>query len=162
MRSALARQPGVITGLILLACWLGWTASSFAALGTRPAGDAAAVAQLLSTLQSSGVARSAGRPLALHFPDTDCTCADARPLWERTTQAMRSAGGDAIQAPATVSNPGGYELLVLDGDGQPVYAGPLSLPPLLCGQTTFALADWLPDLLSADTPPLFLPPRCSC
>lgn len=162
MRSPLARRPGVLTGLILLACWLGWTATSFAALGTRPVGDAAAVAQLLAQLEGNGLLLPKGQPLAVLLPSPGCACRDSTATWQQTVQTIQTHGGRAITAPATVVDSHGYELLVLDHSGQPIYAGPLSLPALYCGQGRDALDDWLPDLLSAHTPPLLLPPRCSC
>lgn len=162
MRAPLTRRPGVLTGLILLACWLGWTATSFAALGTRPVGDTAAVAQLLARLEGSGLPLPAGQPLALRLPSSGCACLDGDATWQQTVLAIEAQGGRAITLPAAFVDGHGYALLVLDHRGQPVYAGPLAMPALYCGQGRAALADWLPDLLSAHTPPLILPPRCSC
>lgn len=141
---------------------MGWTATSFAALGARPPGDAAAVAQLVTELENSGLPLPAGKPLAVLFPVADCACPDARGAWQRTAQTVRKAGGSAIEASDAVSNSGNYQLLVLAANREPIYAGPLSPPAWLCGRTAETLSDLLPALLSATAPPLLLSPQCSC
>ncbi len=162
MRSPFVHRTGAVTGLILLACWLGWTITSFAALASRPMADTSVViAQLLAQLEGRGLLQPAGQPLAVHFPGVACACTDSA-TWPQTVQALRAHGGRAIEAPASVASAAGHELLVLARDGRPVYAGPLALPALYCGQGRAALDDWLPDLLSGAAPALILPPGCSC
>ena len=153
-----ALRPGVITGLILLACWLGWTTTSVAALGHRPAGDEAALTALVDGLRAQGQLPATTVPLAIRLNTPGCTCAQSEQAWQQASAALQAQGGIAI----ALNTPDPHELLVLGADGRPLYAGPLQPSALACGRSDAALASWLPALLTEHSPPLILPPRCSC
>lgn len=155
-------RPAIHAGLLLLACWLGWTATSFAALGRRPVADEATVAALLDALAAHGRLPPSGTATALRLPVPTCDCPLAESAWQDTRTAMQRLGGAAGSVPALAVDGGGHELLVLAANGQPVYAGPLLPPAATCGGTNGITADWLAPLLAGDVPPLFLPSRCSC
>lgn len=162
MSSLSVRRPGVITGLILLACWLGWLATRLAALGQRPVGDEAAVRALLETLRVRGQLPASGIPTAIHLDATACNCAArSSRSWNDIANAMHALDGNSAQVPAAAPT-GGYELLLFAADGSVRYAGPLASSSLVCGRSDPSLASWLPELLSARGPALILPPRCSC
>ncbi|MEG1679801.1 MAG: hypothetical protein RR326_06880 [Stenotrophomonas sp.] len=153
-----ALRPGVITGLILLACWLGWTTTSVAALAHRPGGDEATVAALVDGLRAQGLLPSARMPLAIRLNPPNCACEKSEQAWQQISRALQAQGGRAIALDVPAAN----ELLLLAADGRPLYAGPLQPSALACGRSDAALARWLPALLAEHNPPLFLPPRCSC
>lgn len=75
---------------------------------------------------------------------------------------MRARGGDAIRMQATLANPAGFTLLLLDASGQLRYAGPLRVPSAVCGRQDGDLSAWLPALLDAPRDPPVLPPTCAC
>lgn len=153
-----ALRPGVITGLILLACWLGWTTASVAALGHRPAGDEAALTTLVDGLRAQGQLPAIGAPLAIRLNPPDCACEQNEQAWQQLSAALQSQGAHAI----ALNTSAAYELLVLAADGRPLYAGPLQPSALACGRSDAALTRWLPVVLAEHGPPLILPPRCSC
>ncbi|WP_296250227.1 hypothetical protein [uncultured Stenotrophomonas sp.] len=153
-----ALRPGVITGLILLACWLGWTTRSVAALAHRPGDDEAAVAALVDGLRAQGQLPAIAAPLAIRLTGPACNCMQDEQAWQQLSTALQAQGAHTIALGAT----GAYELLVLAADGHPLYAGPLQPSALACGRGNSTLASWLPALLAERNPPLFLPPRCSC
>ena len=153
-----ALRPGVITGLILLACWLGWTTTSVAALGHRPSGDEAAVTALVDGLRAQGRLPATGAPLAIRLSTPGCACEQREQDWQQLSTALQAQGARAISLSTTAA----HELLVLAADGRPLYAGPLRPSALACGRSDTAPASWLPALLSEHSPPLILPPRCSC
>ncbi len=153
-----ALRPGVITGLILLACWLGWTTTSVAALGHRPAGDEAALTALVDGLRAQGQLPATAAPLAIRLNTPSCACEQSEQAWQQLSTALQAQGAHAI----SLNTAAAHELLVLAADGRPLYAGPLQPSALDCGRSDAALASWLPALLAEHNPPLFLPPRCSC
>lgn len=153
-----ALRPGVITGLILLACWLGWTTISVAALGHRPGGDETALTALVDKLRAQGQLPATTAPLAIRLKTPDCACEQGDQAWQQVGTALQAQGGLAV----AVNTAAAHELLVLAADGRPLYAGPLRPSALACGRSNAAPASWLPALLAERTPPLFLPPRCSC
>lgn len=166
MSSLSALRPGVLTGLILLTCWLGWVTTSFAALGRRPAGDEAAVTALLEDLRAHGQLPDDGAATALLLRDPACRCDDdPAQAWAAVSTALHAHGGHAITAttPAALAAAAGAPTLVLlAADGSLRYAGPLAPPALTCGRAAVPLATALPGLLSGRGPPLILPSRCSC
>lgn len=151
-------RPAGLIGLLLLACWLGWTTTSVAAIGQRPAGDEAAVLALLDGLRARGELPATGAPLAIRLDNRDCNCSGADGAWQQVTASVRGQAGHSL----VLQQRDGPELLLLGADGSPLYAGPLSPSALACGRSEGALASWLPTLLSGRSPPLFLPSRCSC
>ncbi|MGH8053653.1 MAG: hypothetical protein ACREP4_07020 [Stenotrophomonas sp.] len=153
-------RPGVITGLLLLACWLGWVTTSLAALGQRPAGDAATVTAMLEELRVRGQLPATGKPAAIRLNALDCNCETPAQAWADIADAMRDADGQVLDT--TLTNTAGHELLVLAADGSARYAGPMSPTALSCGRSDNLLVNGLPELLAVHSPPLFLPPRCSC
>ena len=153
-----ALRPGVITGLILLACWLGWTTTRVAALGHRPAGDEAALTALVDGLRAQGQLPAIGAPLAIRLNPPDCICEQNEQAWQQLSAALQSQGAHAISLNTAAS----HELLVLAADGRPLYAGPLQPSALACGRSDAAPGSWLAALLAERIQPLFLPPRCSC
>lgn len=153
-----ALRPGVITGLILLACWLGWTTTSVAALGHRPGGDEAAVTALVDGLRAQGQLPATAAPLAIRLNTPGCDCVQDEQAWQQLNTALQAHGARTL----TLTTTAAYELLVLATDGHPLYAGPLRPSALACGRSDAALASWLPALLTERSPPLFLPSRCSC
>ncbi|WP_269789612.1 hypothetical protein [Stenotrophomonas sp. Iso1] len=158
-----ALRPGVITGLILLACWLGWITTCFASLGQRPMGDETAVLALRDALDARNQLPSRnGAPIAIRLRSAGCDCDSSTRSWQSTAQAMRANGGRIAELSLGASDSTDYELLVLAADGRPLYAGPLAPQRMACAQSSNALANELPELLSERSPPLFLSPRCSC
>lgn len=157
-----ALRPGVVTGLILLACWLGWITASFAALGQRPMGDEAAVMALRDALAARNQLPGDSAPVAIRLRNDGCDCADTALAWQRMVEAMRAKSVRIVELSLSAFESADYELLLLSADGRPLYAGPLAPPSLSCGLRSNVLADGLPELLSEQSPPLFLSPRCSC
>ena len=153
-----ALRPGVFTGLILLACWLGWTTSSIAALAHRPGGDEAAAAALVDGLRAQGLLPATGAPLAIRLSTPGCACEQSEQDWQQLSAALQTHGAHAI----ALNTAAAHALLVLAADGRPLYAGPLQPSALACGRRDATIASWLPALLAEHNPPLFLPPRCSC
>jgi hypothetical protein len=152
-----------IVGLMLLACWLGWTAVALAAMAAPDAGDSAAAHQLLGLIKPQLPAIPAATPQLIRLlPATPCSCAGDEAAWTAATQATFAAGGRV----AVVSVPPGYsetaEILLLGSDGEPRYGGPLRPPIAVCGSSPNGLATWLPELLADVVPAVFLPPDCSC
>ena len=148
----------LLTGLVILASWLGWVVAGFHALGIRPAVDPAAVAQLRQRLALAAGQRQPVAVLLQH-----CSCASGprnNPAWQQLETTMTALGGRAVALPGGADT--AIELLVLDDDGNPVYAGPLQPSLMTCGQSNADVGQWLPGLLDASQPPLYLPSPCPC
>lgn len=146
-----------VAGLLLLACWLGWTVPALVAVGAPPPGDAAQVEELLMRLGPQRAGLAAGQPWLLQLRDPQCRCAGNADDPALIAAAGPTAGQRVLELPGSA----GTELIVLDSSGRPVYAGPLAPPPRSCGGRG-TLADALPALLDGRLPPLFLPSRCRC
>ncbi len=156
-----ARHPNpthVLSGAAMLACWLGWTLAAMAALDTRPRADATEVATLLRRLRPELAAWPPQHPLLLRLRDPACRCAEGNDDWNALLRALAGQGGSHRSVSIRDA---GFEVLLLDAAGTPVYAGPLAPPAQLCGGRG-DLAGVLPLLLDGRLPPLFLPPDCLC
>lgn len=164
MSPAPSPRPGLLAGLVLLACWLGWITATFAAIGARPEGDATILAATLLAVADDIPVALDGMPMAIRLTNEKCDCAQLEQQWQRVGASMTPFGGRTLSLPApdVDADVDAPELLVLAADGSAVYAGPMSPPPAVCGSSADALAQWLPVLLSATDAPLHLPSRCSC
>lgn len=149
----------LLAGLVILASWLGWVMAGFHALGIRPTADPAAVAQLRERLRLALPAGSR-QPVAVLLQHCPCAADTDSPAWRRLQAVMPTLGGLAVTLPGGADT--AIELLVLDGDGNPVYAGPLQPSLMACGQSNADVSQWLPGLLDASQPPLHLPSPCPC
>jgi hypothetical protein len=144
-------HPAAAVGLVLLALWLGWVGSAFAALWTPQRANPAHIATLVQRVRKAHPGLLPGR-----------LCAGAQTAWQQVQAVLAGHGGTALAVPEGQLDAAGIEMLVLDRSGQPVYAGPLQ--PLLpsCGRGITLPEAWLPGLIDGAQPPLFLSPVCSC
>ena len=149
----------LLAGLVVLASWLGWVVAGLHALGIRPSVDPATVTQLRERLRLA-LPAAGGQPVAVLLAHCPCTASTRAPAWQQLQSAMTALGGLAVSLPAGADT--AIELLVLDGDGSPVYAGPLQPSLMACGQSNADVGQWLPGLLDASQPPLHLPSPCPC
>lgn len=153
MLSAAVRPPIPVVCLLLVALWLGWTGIVLVRLHRLPAGDPAELANALSRLTPQDLAE--GRPLAVLLASS-CPCQEDRNTWSAIGQVIAGHGGRLLEKPVPTGTATGIELLVLDARGQPVYSGPLSPPPGVCGSNSADPGTWLPLLLDGRQPPLHL------
>ncbi|MGN0858455.1 MAG: hypothetical protein ACI4NW_04625 [Stenotrophomonas sp.] len=149
----------LLAGLVVLASWLGWVVAGLHALGIHPAVDLAALAQLRERLRLALPAGSR-QPLAVLLQHCPCATGTDSPAWQQLQSAMKTLGGLAVTLPGGADT--AIELLVLDGDGNPVHAGPLQPSLMACGQSNADVSRSLPGLLDASQPPLHLPSPCPC
>ncbi len=147
-------------GLVLVALWLGWLVAVLPALGTRAPADPGQVATTVEQLLTLYPELPRGRPLAILLSGCSCPSDADSPAWQRMRQGLEDLDGYAL--PLTTAVPANFQMLVLDAEGQPVYAGPLQPPLSVCGRIDARVSQWLPALLDGQQPPLHLPSPCSC
>jgi hypothetical protein len=145
--------------MMLLALWLGWICAGFSASGKRPVLEAVQLAEVRQALHQAYPALP-DAPVAILLPRCACGDTTASVPWQQLEQAMQLHGGRALALPSIRHVP--FELMLLDRRGQLVYAGPLQPSLALCGQLQANPGQWLPGLLDASQPPLYLPPSCPC
>ena len=161
MSMPLPPRTALWAGSLLLACWLGWTLLTFAALGTPARAQAAEVSRAVHTLVQQ-LPAAAGQVRAIALPDPSCPCRFDPSAWQALRAAVQAAGGVAQHAPSPSLAAVLGQVVILNAANEPLYSGPLHPPAALCGAAPNALALWLPALLSGDAPPAFLSPDCTC
>lgn len=162
MALASSPRPRLLTGLVLLGCWLGWITATFAAIGTRAEGDGEVLRATLRTFADAVPSELSGAPLAIRLTAAQCACPAADQQWQRIQAQLASLDGHALSLPGRRTDPAVPELVVLAADGSAVYAGPILPVTDSCGGALQPLTQWLPRLLSTGSAPLLLPSRCSC
>lgn len=139
-----------IAGLAALALWLGWVA---VALYRDLPFDAQTLSaeQILDRLQPLPLELAASAPVLLRIaPRCACNIDIPAVLPDITVHDYRAA---ANRLP--------YPWVVLDGDGQLVYAGP-ALLGTGCGGRPQSAAPLVQRLLAHRQAPMIISPRCSC
>lgn len=157
-------------GVAALGLWLGWTASTFAALSVEPHLDVTAsddiAASILSRLARAGVAAdTAGVATAYVLPDPACACStDSEATVDTTALADALAALDMPLVDLRVradDSSGPYTVALFDAHGALRYAGPPGFS-LGCMRGAVASSATIARLLQGSQAVLVPSVPCAC
>ena len=161
-------------GIAALGLWLGWTASTFAALSVEPHHDAAATddiaALIAARLARAGVHAEMMRDATAYvLPDPDCACS-AVSATDRGAAVDTTALADALHAldvplvdlrTGADARTGSYTVALFDAHGALRYAGPPGFS-LGCMRGAIASSATIARLLQGSQAVLVPSIPCAC
>jgi len=125
---------------VTLGLWLLCTSAAIAALTFRGGPTAVAdgqVAEAARRWYAYVPGTHAGEATIVRLATSDCRCDAASPGWSSLAARWRDAGANVIEGsdlPPLPAAMRGFDLLLFDGKGRPLYAGPIH-PGAMCGTT---------------------------